>query len=390
MAGLFDGLQDAVMNPLFLGGAGLATGGGAGLFNGISAGMQGQKYLTDKRQQAARESAYQSLFSGDQPEWAKDMSPAIYNMAKISGPEAGLPILTSYALKHPEVEIERRKATSQIAAADQALRNSQLDYEVKLRELNNPASKLTVVPDGAQLVMTDPRSGKNSVVAGGIGPDGLSKDYRKAYDKEMGESQAKATIDLPRIQDNSMLALKTIQDIKDHPGRSTGTGTAGMVLPYIPGSDARGFANLVDQAKGKVFLEAFNSLRGGGAITDAEGAKATQALARLDRAQSDSDFNAALSDLEDVITLGSSRAERMARGQYSTPAQRQPAVNNQTVTGKADHGSLEAAQRSQNTTTGVIHPMAIQRLKSNPTATEMKMFDEVFGAGAAKRVLGGN
>lgn len=126
--------------------------------------------------------------------------------------------------------------------------------------------------------------------------------------KELAEERSKAKADLSRINDNANLALKTITSIRAHPGRSAGLGWS-AVSSAIPGSEARGFANLVDQAKGQTFLEAFNSLRGGGQITEAEGAKATQALARLDRYQSEADFEAALKDLEDVIKSGQKRAQ---------------------------------------------------------------------------------
>lgn len=144
----------------------------------------------------------------------------------------------------------------------------------------------------------------------------------EAAQKEMGEAQGKATADLPRQEDNATLALKTITDIRNHPGKSWGTGATG-IIPGIPGTEQRGFVNLVDQAKGQVFLQAFNSLRGGGQITEAEGAKATQALARLDRAQSPKDFDAALDDLEEIINAGLSRA-RVSTGGRAGP---QPAAN---------------------------------------------------------------
>jgi hypothetical protein len=127
--------------------------------------------------------------------------------------------------------------------------------------------------------------------------------------KELAEERAKAKSDLSRINDNASLALKTIESIRLHPGKSSGLGWSAPSA-IIPGTEARGFSNLVDQAKGQTFLEAFNSLRGGGQITEAEGAKATQALARLDRYQSEADFEAALKDLEDVIRAGQSRAQQ--------------------------------------------------------------------------------
>ena len=130
--------------------------------------------------------------------------------------------------------------------------------------------------------------------------------------KEQGEAEGKAIADLPRQVDNAQLALDTINSIRTHPGKAAGTGAIGGMLPGIPGTQQRGFVNLVDQAKGQVFLQAFNSLRGGGQITEAEGHKATQALARIDRAQTQEDFDKALDDYESIVRAGLQRARAVA------------------------------------------------------------------------------
>jgi len=135
----------------------------------------------------------------------------------------------------------------------------------------------------------------------------------KESQEEIGKAQGKAVADLSRITDNANRALQTIEQIRNHPGRNQATGAITGQLPGIPGTSGRGFVNLVEQAKGQTFLEAFNSLRGGGQITEAEGAKATQALARLDRAQTKADFDTALKDLEDVVKSGLARAQRSAQ-----------------------------------------------------------------------------
>lgn len=141
----------------------------------------------------------------------------------------------------------------------------------------------------------------------------LPKDVAgKEAAEEVGKAAGKAQADLPRVQANADRALQTIEAIRNHPGKQYGVGAIGA-LPGIPGTQQRGFVNLVDQAKGQTFLEAFNSLRGGGAITEAEGAKATQALARLDRAQTPKDFDAALKDLEDVVRRGLATAQSNAK-----------------------------------------------------------------------------
>lgn len=144
-----------------------------------------------------------------------------------------------------------------------------------------------------------------------------------AAQKEIGERQGQAAADLPRQEDNAALAIDTINQIRNHPGKQYGLGVAG-VLPGIPGTQQKGFVSLVDQAKGKTFLEAFNSLKGGGQITEAEGRKATEALARLDRAQRPEDFDKALSDLETVIQLGIQRSRKATGGRTTTGGQGAP------------------------------------------------------------------
>ena len=149
----------------------------------------------------------------------------------------------------------------------------------------------------------------------------IAKDVAgEASLREQGTAQGKALADVPRQVDNARLALDTINAIRSHPGKKYGLGVYGVV-PGIPGTEQRGFVNLVDQAKGQVFLQAFNSLRGGGQITEAEGSKATQALARLDRAQSQPDFDKALDDLQSVIKSGLQRAETAATRRPALPGQ---------------------------------------------------------------------
>jgi hypothetical protein len=147
----------------------------------------------------------------------------------------------------------------------------------------------------------------------------------KEREEEIGKAQGKAVADLPRQIDNAELALKTIEQIRQHPGKSYAVGAL-SVLPGIPGTQQRGFIELSKQLEGKTFLEAFNSLRGGGQITEVEGEKATQAIARTSRAQSVDDYDKALSDLEDVIYRGLARA-RKATGQSQTAAPAAPAAD---------------------------------------------------------------
>ena len=134
-----------------------------------------------------------------------------------------------------------------------------------------------------------------------------------AKSKEIGEAEGQALANLPTTIATAGTALKTIKQLEEHPGKkSWGAFGVGAMLPDIPGTDTRGFAALVDQVKGQNFMTAFQSLKGAGAITEQEGAKAEKAQARLDRAQSERDFNIALNDLKEVITAGMERARQKA------------------------------------------------------------------------------
>lgn len=129
--------------------------------------------------------------------------------------------------------------------------------------------------------------------------------------KIAGESTATAQQDLPRVQANAEQALQTIEDFRKHPGFKSIFGW-GSKVPTIPDTEQAGAVAYYDQIKGKTFLEAFNSLRGAGQITEVEGTKATDAIGRLNRSQSVPDANKALDDLESVIRSGAERARRKA------------------------------------------------------------------------------
>ena len=59
---------------------------------------------------------------------------------------------------------------------------------------------------------------------------------------------------------------------------------------FIPGTAARDFNAVHDQAVGAAFMQAFATLKGGGQITEKEGEKATAALTRMNLAQSEPEY----------------------------------------------------------------------------------------------------
>jgi hypothetical protein len=77
---------------------------------------------------------------------------------------------------------------------------------------------------------------------------------------------------------------------------------------YIPGTDTSDFNRRLDEIKGGAFLKAFESLKGGGQITEVEGKKATDAITRMSTAQSEAEFVKAALEFRNVVDLGLQRA----------------------------------------------------------------------------------
>jgi hypothetical protein len=81
---------------------------------------------------------------------------------------------------------------------------------------------------------------------------------------------------------------------------------------FAEGSPAAGYERRQLQVEGKTFLEAYESLRGGGAITVIEGAKGEQAISRMNKAQSEVEYIKAARELQEVVRNGVERARKKA------------------------------------------------------------------------------
>jgi hypothetical protein len=98
-----------------------------------------------------------------------------------------------------------------------------------------------------------------------------------------------------------------------------GAGIPGM--RFLEGSDEASYERRQLQIEGKTFLEAYESLRGGGAITVIEGAKGEQAISRMNKAQNEVEYIKAARELQDIVRNGVERARAKARrGGAAAPA----------------------------------------------------------------------
>lgn len=126
-----------------------------------------------------------------------------------------------------------------------------------------------------------------------------------------GKARGEAVMNLPGVIATAERAIENVDAIANDPSLASITG---MVQGRLPAMTQAGTdLNVrIEQAKGQVFLEAFESLKGAGQITEIEGTKAEQAIARLNRAQSTEAYQTALADLKAVLNTGVERAKRKA------------------------------------------------------------------------------
>ena len=129
----------------------------------------------------------------------------------------------------------------------------------------------------------------------------------------------------------SMIA--TIDGILNDPALDYSTGVLALGQK-LPGTPMKRFEGRANQLNGQAFLQAFQSLKGGGQITEIEGAKATQAIGRLDTAQSPDDYRSALTELKDILTLAQQRPVGWVYGQ-ADPSLKQ---GNQPNVGDVENG----------------------------------------------------
>lgn len=126
-----------------------------------------------------------------------------------------------------------------------------------------------------------------------------------------GEATTKAAIDLPNAIANAETSMKVIDDFLKHPKASSRFGARG-VLPPLPGEEAGAQAYL-DQIGGSAFLQAFETLKGSGQITEVEGRKATSAITRLTNQWQDwASAKKAAEELRGIIENGMFRAKAKA------------------------------------------------------------------------------
>jgi len=135
-------------------------------------------------------------------------------------------------------------------------------------------------------------------------------------------SVAEAAINAPRAIAQGEESIRLVDDLLKSPGLKQAVGTSRLAqLQRVPGTPARDFDIRLEQLKGQQFLQAYETLKGGGHITEVEGKKATDAISRMDASSSEKEFVNAAREFQTAIRAGVERAKKaQTGGQQTAPA----------------------------------------------------------------------
>lgn len=295
----------------------------------------------------ARGAMVQKLMQAAQNPWLNDNQRAMVNALLQKQMEQGDP-MRQLQMQKLQQDITRGGQTSDWSKLDDNRLFNQRTGEI--RDLptnpNAPSGDLGLNPqygldkDGNPVLL---QLGKNGKVVQSQMPDGvtLSKEPIKldagthfvlldpitrqpvgqipkdvagaASEGASGKAQGEASANLPVVEANANAILGMIDSLDTDPYLDSMVGPVSSRLPNVSAEAAR-VQSKMDQIGGQAFLQAFNSLKGGGQITEIEGQKATQAIARLNAAQSPADYRQALNELRQIVSTGVQRARQQAGG----------------------------------------------------------------------------
>lgn len=300
---------------------------------------QAKKYSTDE--QLARIDRGASILSTARDQGSYDA--ARRAIAISFGPEAAAQMPDQYDPQFVQAKIAEGMTVAQRLADQRAREGQQItmrgqdmtsetarrgqDITLRGQNLTDARARQTLergrwVNDLERGVQINQDTGQTRPITQGGEPLGTREDAKAA---------AEAQRDLPKVVDTANRALRLIDEmigtkgrelrpgekpVPPHKGFSTAVGAT--LFPgagFIPGTDTSDFKARLNEVKGGAFMEAFQTLKGGGQITEVEGQKATQAITRMDTAQSEAEFVRAAREFQDVIRAGVKRAQQKTKAE---------------------------------------------------------------------------
>ncbi|HGH2724431.1 TPA: DNA transfer protein [Salmonella enterica subsp. enterica serovar Saintpaul] len=198
----------------------------------------------------------------------------------------------------------------QIRGQNISAQNAALSREIQRAELQEKALDRQIARESNQLKLEELKQ--------------KQADVRQKADTARADRQAAAQ----GAVDTFSTALDSLNEIEQSPGLSKAVGIR-SAFPTVPGSDAANFEARLDTFKAQTFLPMVQSLKGMGALSDAEGKKLSDAVGALSPKMSEKAFRDSIGKIRNQLESKLSTVKKQF--DYQEPVQNTPAQ--QTTTG---------------------------------------------------------
>jgi hypothetical protein len=195
-------------------------------------------------------------------------------------------------------ETARRGQDITVRGQNISAQNSAFDRQIRMAELQDKGLDRQIARETNLARLSD-----------------LQQKQAEAQQKAADAKQAKVQ-QAQQTYDTFNTALGTIAELKASPGLGKAVGLS-SAFPTIPGSDAANFEATLDTFKAQTFLPMVQSMKGMGALSDAEGKKLTDAVGALSPKMSESEFNRSLNRIEGQLRSKLATAQKI----YGVPVQ---------------------------------------------------------------------
>jgi hypothetical protein len=296
-----------------------------------------------------------AVASGIANPWTTDMA----------GDIGGKLISQKVAQSDPMYALKRQQAQAEIEMLPLKRQAMELENRTRQRDLDSPAAKLTVVPEGGILVGTDPRSGQHQEIARGNDKTKVPPGYRPTSEGNLEAipgGPADIKINEKRQQDYAQATAmtqqldelaKSVNTVLTAPGLDKNFGVQGYV-PNIPGGKAANAQALLDTLRTQGAFAALQEMRnasktGGalGAVSDKESVMLQNAIAALQRVQSADQARKQLQVFLDHIEASKSRIRNAYNDHWNRAGEASKRVMGEvpTIRDDSDYNRLPSGAR---------------------------------------------
>ncbi|EBO3989232.1 acyltransferase [Salmonella enterica] len=197
----------------------------------------------------------------------------------------------------------------QIRGQNITAQNAALSREIQRAELQEKALDRQIARESNQLKLEELKQ--------------KQADVRQKADIARADRQATAQ----GAVDTFSTALDSLNEIEQSPGLSKAVGIR-SAFPTVPGSDAANFEARLDTFKAQTFLPMVQSLKGMGALSDAEGKKLSDAVGALSPKMSEKAFRDSIGKIRNQLESKLSTVKKQF--DYQEPVQNTPGQQSTT------------------------------------------------------------